>query len=243
MLISDLTNAAPLKTDLMEFQRGQTSSNNATVAQLATAFADETIVAEYDSTATYSIGDYCVYGGVLYRCTTAIAVAEAWTAGHWTAVLVTGEYMRVRVMHKAAYDALSADEKASGMIFIDDYDPNPSSHVEQTTSQAVADATAVALNSPTYTIPSDGLYLIIGFVAWEGAMGGNRSLRINSSLSGVTENSEYTTNESALGIAIRMQTTWMKQLSAGAVLSMGVRQNSGSSINITYAYLDIIKLK
>ena len=243
MLISDLTNATPLKPDLMEFQHGDESSNNATIAQLATACADETIVAEHDPTATYSVGDYCIKEGVLYRCTTPIPTPEEWTIGHWTAVLITGEYMRVRVMHKADYDALSADEKASGMIFIDDYDPNPSSHVEQTTSQAVTDATAFALNSPTYTIPSDGLYLIIGFVAWEGAMGGNRSLRINSSLSGVTDNSEYTTNESALGIAIRMQTTWMKQLSAGAVLSLGVRQNSGSSINITYAYIDIIKLK
>lgn len=243
MLISELTNAAPLKTDLMEFQRGSSSSNNASIAQLATAFAEETLAEEYDNTSTYDVGNYCIYGGVLYRCSTAIATAEAWTAGHWTAVLTTGEYMRVRVMHKAAYDALSADEKASGMIFIDDYDPNPSSHVEQTTSQAVADSTAVSLSNPTYTIPSDGLYLIIGFVAWEGATGGNRSLRVKSVLNSVTEQSEYTTNESALGIAIRMQTTWMKQLSAGSVVSLGVRQNSGGSINITYASLDIVKLK
>ena len=243
MLISELTNEAPLKTDLMEFQRGSSSSNNASVAQLATAFAEETLAEEYDNTATYNVGDYCIYGGVLYRCSTAIATAEAWTAGHWTAVLTTGEYMRVRVMHKAAYDALSADEKASGMIYIDDYDPNPSSHVEQTTSQAVADGTAVTLSNPTYMIPSDGLYLIIGYVAWEGAMGGNRSLRVKSTLNNVTEQSEYTTNESALGIAIRMQTTWMKQLSAGAVVSLGVRQNSGGSINVTLATIDIIKLK
>lgn len=42
----------------------------------------------YDSTATYEVGDYCLKDGVLYRCTTAISTAEAWTAGHWTAVQV-----------------------------------------------------------------------------------------------------------------------------------------------------------
>ena len=243
MLISDLTNAAPLKTDLMEFQRGSSSSNNTTVGQLTTAVANETIVAEYGPTAIYSDGDYCIYGGVLYRCTTAIQSAEVWTAGHWTAVLVTGEYMRVRVMHKAAYDALSADEKASGMIFIDDYDPNPYYNEYYDTAQAVADSTAVELSHPSYTIPSDGVYLIVGFVAWAGAMGGNRSLRINMASGGVTDNSEYTTNESALGIAIRMQTTVMKSLTAGTTIALGVRQNSGGSINITTASLDIIKLK
>lgn len=243
MLISELTNEAPIKTDLMEFQRGSSSSNNASVAQLATAFADETIAEEYDPTATYSVGDYRIYGGVLYRCITPIPTAEAWTAGHWTAVLVTGEYMRVRVMHKAAYDALSADEKASGMIFIDDYDPNPYYHGEYSSAQSVPDGTAYELQNPTYTIPQDGLYLIVGYVAWEGALGGNRSLRIKSLLNGVTEQCEYTTNESALGIAIRMQTTWMKQLSAGSVISLGVRQNSGGNLNVSLAWIDIVRLK
>ena len=45
----------------------------------------------YDSTATYAVGDYCLKDGVLYRCTTAISTAEAWTAGHWTAAQVGDE--------------------------------------------------------------------------------------------------------------------------------------------------------
>jgi hypothetical protein len=43
---------------------------------------------EYDSTSTYAVGDYCIYEGVLYKCNTAIATAEAWTAAHWTATAV-----------------------------------------------------------------------------------------------------------------------------------------------------------
>ena len=39
----------------------------------------------YSAESTYALGAYCTYGGAMYRCTTAITVAEAWTAGHWTA--------------------------------------------------------------------------------------------------------------------------------------------------------------
>ena len=39
---------------------------------------------EYDATATYAVGDYCIYDGVFYQCNTAIASGgEAWNAAHW----------------------------------------------------------------------------------------------------------------------------------------------------------------
>ena len=53
--------------------------------------AGNNLAAEYDATQTYVIGDYCVNDGVLYVCTTVISTAEAWTAGHWTAVKVMSE--------------------------------------------------------------------------------------------------------------------------------------------------------
>ena len=40
----------------------------------------------YSTSATYAVGDYVNYNGAIYRCTTAISTAEAWTAGHWAAV-------------------------------------------------------------------------------------------------------------------------------------------------------------
>lgn len=49
------------------------------------------LAAEYDSTSTYAVGDYCTHDGTLYKCSTAINTAEAWTAAHWTAVTVTAE--------------------------------------------------------------------------------------------------------------------------------------------------------
>lgn len=43
------------------------------------------IASEYDSTATYAVGDECIYNDVVYSCKTAITVAEAWNASHWSA--------------------------------------------------------------------------------------------------------------------------------------------------------------
>jgi len=45
----------------------------------------------YDATATYKVGQYCIYDNTLYRCTTAITAAEAWTASHWTATTIAEE--------------------------------------------------------------------------------------------------------------------------------------------------------
>lgn len=38
----------------------------------------------YSSAATYALGDFCIYDGVMYKCTTAITSPENWTASHWT---------------------------------------------------------------------------------------------------------------------------------------------------------------
>lgn len=46
----------------------------------------------YSSSNTYDVGDYVYYNGDLYICSTEISTAEAWTAGHWTQVTVSGEF-------------------------------------------------------------------------------------------------------------------------------------------------------
>ena len=48
----------------------------------------EAIAAEYSASSTYAVGEYCMYNNALYRCTTAITTAEAWTAAHWTAAKI-----------------------------------------------------------------------------------------------------------------------------------------------------------
>lgn len=84
-LISDLANAIPTKSDIIEIQRGQTSSNNVSVEQLMQLSAVENLADSYDSTSTYSVGDWCVYEGTLYQCNTAITTAEAFDSTKWDA--------------------------------------------------------------------------------------------------------------------------------------------------------------
>ena len=70
-----------------------------TVAELITAAGSgdpdaiyrRLIAAEYSSSSTYAVGDYCINNNYLYRCTTAISTAEAWTSGHWQQVTVGTE--------------------------------------------------------------------------------------------------------------------------------------------------------
>ena len=37
----------------------------------------------YSASATYDVGDYVMYDGILYICTTAITSGEAWNSAHW----------------------------------------------------------------------------------------------------------------------------------------------------------------
>lgn len=48
-------------------------------------FAKSSAIApEYDSTATYAIGDAVMHDGLRYECSTAISTAEEWDSDHWT---------------------------------------------------------------------------------------------------------------------------------------------------------------
>lgn len=47
----------------------------------------------YDSTSTYAVGDLVSYGGVLYRCKTAISTAEEWNSSHWETTTIASEVL------------------------------------------------------------------------------------------------------------------------------------------------------
>jgi len=44
---------------------------------------DKNLAADYDPTATYSVGNYCMYHNELFVCTTDISVAEEWDGSKW----------------------------------------------------------------------------------------------------------------------------------------------------------------
>lgn len=53
--------------------------------------ANQNIAENYDDTLTYSVGDYVIYNGLLYKCDTAVATAETFDPTKWTHVVVTDE--------------------------------------------------------------------------------------------------------------------------------------------------------
>lgn len=62
----------------------------------------------YSSSASYAIGQYCLYNNNLYRCTTTISTPEAWNGAHWVQVTV-GEGLYDKV-DKVSGKALSAND-------------------------------------------------------------------------------------------------------------------------------------
>lgn len=51
----------------------------------------EIIADDFDATSTYAVGDYVVYDGKLYKCTTAVSTAGQWDANDWTETIVMDE--------------------------------------------------------------------------------------------------------------------------------------------------------
>ena len=46
---------------------------------------------KFSTGSTYTVGDFVIYTGKLYRCTTAVTVADAWSASKWVQTTVKGE--------------------------------------------------------------------------------------------------------------------------------------------------------
>ena len=56
----------------------------------------QNIANTYSSSASYAIGQYCLYDNNLYKCTTTISTPEAWNSSHWIQVTVgEGLYEKV----------------------------------------------------------------------------------------------------------------------------------------------------
>lgn len=64
----------------------------------------------YSASATYAVGDYVYYTGTLYRCTTAITTAEAWTAAHWTAAKLGDDVSSLKSATNQIVEAVTESE-------------------------------------------------------------------------------------------------------------------------------------
>lgn len=61
------------------------------INEAAASGGTDVIAEDFDSTATYAVGDYCIYEGSLYKCTTAVTTAGDWDSSDWTETLVMDE--------------------------------------------------------------------------------------------------------------------------------------------------------
>ena len=52
---------------------------------------DKNLSDTYDPTATYAVGDYCIYNTTLYKCVTVVETAESFDSNKWERCLITNE--------------------------------------------------------------------------------------------------------------------------------------------------------
>lgn len=60
-------------------------------ASASAAYGTSLLAPNFSTESTYAVGDYVIYSGNLYRCTTAVTTAGAWNNSSWTQVAVGGE--------------------------------------------------------------------------------------------------------------------------------------------------------
>lgn len=106
-----------------------TSTTPPTIYKLVTAAEDANVweadedangnlALDYDETATYDEGDYCIRLGLLYRANQDIDPAEAWTSAHWDRAYLADNVAGLAAGLAAAQTAIigKADPPAAGSI-------------------------------------------------------------------------------------------------------------------------------
>ena len=58
---------------------------------------------KFSTGSTYTVGDFVIYTGNLYRCTTAVTVAGAWSASKWVQTTVKGEIKALNNIYTATF--------------------------------------------------------------------------------------------------------------------------------------------
>ena len=86
---------------------GKVEINGAEAATVAN------IAPEYSTSGTYALNALCVRNGILYRCTTAITTAEAWTEAHWTEATVEDVLAALRTGKQDALSQTQLDNIAA----------------------------------------------------------------------------------------------------------------------------------
>ena len=132
------------------------------------------IAPAYSASATYDVGDYCIYNGAFYKCSTAITTAEPWTAAHWTQTTVQAE-LALKVNTADVVDDLTSTAKdkplsaAQGKVLGDSI----AYHEYNRTNGSSTSITSYSTSSNPYTVPEDGYIRVTGTnetIQWVGSV-------------------------------------------------------------------------
>ena len=82
----------------------------------------------YSSSSTYAVGDYVIHNSNLYRCTTAITTAEAFTSAHWTQVVLGDDVADLKSDINVAYTKSGEIIKQKGIT------PDKISYIKSSTN-------------------------------------------------------------------------------------------------------------
>ena len=85
------------KTNWQDLPSTATPINTTNLNKMENGIADANGaigVDAYDSTATYAVGDLCIYNNTLYKCKTTISIAESFTSGHWIETTILNELQK-----------------------------------------------------------------------------------------------------------------------------------------------------
>lgn len=86
--------------------------------QLINELETNIVALEYDTTVSYTVGQYCVYENNFYRCTT--ATTGAWDSTAWVKIVISDEIPVIHSITTAQWEALTPAQKASGDYVITD---------------------------------------------------------------------------------------------------------------------------
>lgn len=86
-----VTSLAPNTTPTYNYDPSTNTANFGIPRGADGSLSSGVLASTYSSSSIYAVGDYVYYNGSLYRCTTAITTAEAWTSGHWTQVALAND--------------------------------------------------------------------------------------------------------------------------------------------------------
>lgn len=131
----------------------------ADAAAVGNALAAE-IAPKYSTSSTYAVGDYALYNNALYRCNTAIATAESWTAAHWTAVKIGSELGNLKSDLNITYPD-SGDDWSVGLI-------NSTTGVSSTSTKALRTVSRDIASVKALSTQSGYTFLVFGYKVEEG---------------------------------------------------------------------------